>query len=231
MDSDIVNSGRKRVMVHPTSIFSSVQEITTWLCKWTPLLYSLLSALDGGWWIVFLLTIWKCSGHGRDSCPGRHYAVTEIKILLAYLLLNYDVKLRPGTKRPKCVFYNKTVGLDRSAELLIRKRQVKWSGEGSKGWLGVIKGCRRDDVKVRWCLDPWSIANRSSDAPTSDMQYSISTLHPISTSMSYLIGYTSPDTPARDQQRLPRIGSVFDTLSKGNLVRISVFGFIFFQSE
>ncbi|RXW14561.1 hypothetical protein EST38_g11290 [Candolleomyces aberdarensis] len=34
-------------------------------------------------------------GHGRNACPGRFFAVNEVKALLAHILLNYDLKL-PG---------------------------------------------------------------------------------------------------------------------------------------
>jgi cytochrome P450 len=30
-------------------------------------------------------------GHGRYACPGRFFASTELKILLAYLIFNYDI--------------------------------------------------------------------------------------------------------------------------------------------
>ena len=40
-------------------------------------------------------------GHGRHGCPGRFFVAHELKMALAYLLLNYDFKLlseRPKTK-------------------------------------------------------------------------------------------------------------------------------------
>ena len=38
-------------------------------------------------------------GHGRHACPGRFFVAHELKMALAYLLLNYDLKLLP--ERPK----------------------------------------------------------------------------------------------------------------------------------
>ncbi len=32
-------------------------------------------------------------GFGRHACPGRFFAANEIKLILAQLLLNYDIKL------------------------------------------------------------------------------------------------------------------------------------------
>ena len=40
-------------------------------------------------------------GHGRHACPGRFFATQELKVILAYILLNYDIeplKERPATK-------------------------------------------------------------------------------------------------------------------------------------
>lgn len=34
-------------------------------------------------------------GHGRYACPGRFFASAELKILLAYLILNYDIETLP----------------------------------------------------------------------------------------------------------------------------------------
>ncbi|KAK7965825.1 uncharacterized protein PG986_000102 [Apiospora aurea] len=61
-------------------------------------------------------------GHGIHACPGRHFATTEIKILLIHMLTSYDIKLKDGHKRP-------TNGLDEiwwipdpTAEVLIKSR-------------------------------------------------------------------------------------------------------------
>ena len=35
-------------------------------------------------------------GHGRHACPGRFFAINEIKIALCFLLLNYDWRFVPG---------------------------------------------------------------------------------------------------------------------------------------
>ncbi|PMD30345.1 cytochrome P450 [Hyaloscypha variabilis F] len=37
-------------------------------------------------------------GHGRHACPGRFFAATEMKLLVAYIMMNYDVK--PLAVRP-----------------------------------------------------------------------------------------------------------------------------------
>ncbi|KAK1056476.1 hypothetical protein LTR74_014892 [Friedmanniomyces endolithicus] len=37
-------------------------------------------------------------GHGRHACPGRFFAAAEVKLILAKLILRYDMELIPGTK-------------------------------------------------------------------------------------------------------------------------------------
>ncbi|KAJ7937288.1 cytochrome P450 [Mycena leptocephala] len=39
-------------------------------------------------------------GHGRHACPGRFFAATEIKTMLAYILINYDVRSETEGVRP-----------------------------------------------------------------------------------------------------------------------------------
>ncbi|KAL2169229.1 hypothetical protein VTG60DRAFT_6309 [Thermothelomyces hinnuleus] len=59
-------------------------------------------------------------GHGRNACPGRFFAANELKLILAHLVLNYDIEL--GGSRPR----NSWLGLNRvpplQATIRIRKR-------------------------------------------------------------------------------------------------------------
>lgn len=62
-------------------------------------------------------------GHGASACPGRFFAVAEMKIVLAYILCNYEIRFQPGmVERPK----SSTIGIfqvpDTSVELELRKR-------------------------------------------------------------------------------------------------------------
>ncbi|TIC93455.1 Cytochrome P450 monooxygenase trt6 [Colletotrichum higginsianum] len=61
-------------------------------------------------------------GHGAHSCPGRFFAVAEMKIVLAHLLLNYDIEIKSG-ERPKTSYWGMAVVMDRNAKVLIRKKQ------------------------------------------------------------------------------------------------------------
>ncbi|KAK4139536.1 cytochrome P450 [Dichotomopilus funicola] len=62
-------------------------------------------------------------GHGRNACPGRFFAANELKLMLAHLVLHYDIRL--GGDRPR----NSWFGLNRipplEATIQIKKRTVK----------------------------------------------------------------------------------------------------------
>lgn len=56
--------------------------------------------------------------------PGRFFAVNEIKRMMAYLLLNYDVKTEDGV-RPKNVNMGAAFIPNPKAKLLFRRRVPK----------------------------------------------------------------------------------------------------------
>ncbi|CAD6446132.1 7615435c-f8b0-4d97-b05e-86868eac4630 [Sclerotinia trifoliorum] len=64
-------------------------------------------------------------GHGAHSCPGRFFVANEIKILMAYIIRNYDIKLKDGEERPKNFYNNIMILPDHNAELLFRSRDPK----------------------------------------------------------------------------------------------------------
>ncbi|KAH6847007.1 cytochrome P450 [Chaetomium sp. MPI-CAGE-AT-0009] len=59
-------------------------------------------------------------GHGRNACPGRFFAANELKLMLAHLVLSYDIDI--GGERPR----NSWFGLNRvpplQATIRIKKR-------------------------------------------------------------------------------------------------------------
>jgi cytochrome P450 len=63
-------------------------------------------------------------GHGRYSCPGRFFATHSIKILIANLLLRYDMKFPEGVNRPANVCAHEYVFPDPKTEILIKKKIV-----------------------------------------------------------------------------------------------------------
>ncbi|KAJ3514885.1 hypothetical protein NLJ89_g2106 [Agrocybe chaxingu] len=61
-------------------------------------------------------------GMGRHACPGRFFAVNEIKVMLAHVLLTYDVKLPNNGPRPENVWMFANCSPNPTAEVLFRKR-------------------------------------------------------------------------------------------------------------
>ncbi|KAI6354286.1 hypothetical protein MCOR25_008680 [Pyricularia grisea] len=59
-------------------------------------------------------------GHGRHACPGRFFAATELKLLLARMLLEYDFEAK---ERPKNKWYGIGRVPDMEATVRIRRRK------------------------------------------------------------------------------------------------------------
>nr|BAD94556.1 cytochrome P450 [Phanerodontia chrysosporium] len=63
-------------------------------------------------------------GHGKHACPGRFFAVNELKAILAYMLMHYDIKPEQEGVRPE----NKSMGLgvlpNPDAKVMFRKRHA-----------------------------------------------------------------------------------------------------------
>lgn len=60
-------------------------------------------------------------GHGRHACPGRFLAGSEIKIIMALMLLKYDIKLEDGSKgRPPNSAFGSMVQADVGATILLK---------------------------------------------------------------------------------------------------------------
>ena len=59
-------------------------------------------------------------GHGRHACPGRFFAATELKLMLALIVMKYDVKLEGPHPQPLWV---RTACMPNpKGEVLFRKR-------------------------------------------------------------------------------------------------------------
>jgi cytochrome P450 len=63
-------------------------------------------------------------GAGRHACPGRFFAGNEIKLILAYFLLRYEVRLKEGEERPKPMAYVMTKSPNMTAELEFKRRRT-----------------------------------------------------------------------------------------------------------
>ncbi|PPQ67316.1 hypothetical protein CVT25_005900 [Psilocybe cyanescens] len=63
-------------------------------------------------------------GAGRHACAGRFFAAVELKIMLAHMLLEYDISYPPTvTQRPKNMVFNGAVIPDSKARLLFKRRK------------------------------------------------------------------------------------------------------------
>ena len=60
-------------------------------------------------------------GHGRDACPGRFFAIQQLKLLVAHTIMNYDIQ--PLTKRPPNIWLGGLVFPPMNATVRIKKRQ------------------------------------------------------------------------------------------------------------
>lgn len=61
-------------------------------------------------------------GHGKYACPGRFFAGTELKAMMAYLVLNYDVKFAQEGVRPPNAATTLSTRPHQEARVLFRKR-------------------------------------------------------------------------------------------------------------
>ncbi|OJJ05788.1 hypothetical protein ASPVEDRAFT_32144 [Aspergillus versicolor CBS 583.65] len=61
-------------------------------------------------------------GYGGQACPGRYFAVSEIKMILARLLVELDFAYPEGKSRPQNMFADENVFMDPKAKLMMRKR-------------------------------------------------------------------------------------------------------------
>ncbi|KZV78146.1 cytochrome P450, partial [Exidia glandulosa HHB12029] len=62
-------------------------------------------------------------GTGRHACPGRFWAANEMKAMLAYMVLNYDMRMEDDGKVPDEQWYGSEIVPDLSAHMLLKKRE------------------------------------------------------------------------------------------------------------
>lgn len=61
-------------------------------------------------------------GHGRHICPGRHFASCEVKLMLAHIVVTYDVKVEIEGVRPPDMWVTTSCVPNPNAHVLFRKR-------------------------------------------------------------------------------------------------------------
>ncbi|KAK3177962.1 hypothetical protein OEA41_000094 [Lepraria neglecta] len=63
-------------------------------------------------------------GFGRHSCPGRFFAANEIKAIMGYLLLNFDMKFPEGKeKRPESLLFETQFLPNPTATVMFKRRK------------------------------------------------------------------------------------------------------------
>ncbi|KAI1659919.1 ent-kaurene oxidase [Daldinia decipiens] len=111
-----------------SSSFSSPASSTTTLPTSTTTTTDELSAnANGRWQFTSIGDTAMNFGLGKHACPGRFFAGCEIKMVLAYLLLHYDIKLRDGEGRPAPNMFMMTKSPSMTAEVLFRRRTTIYS--------------------------------------------------------------------------------------------------------
>ncbi|KAM0236630.1 hypothetical protein ACHAP5_009316 [Fusarium lateritium] len=63
-------------------------------------------------------------GFGRNACPGRYLSAINIKLIMAELLTNYDIKLRDGVNRPPNIEFEVLCSPEPDFEILLKNRKV-----------------------------------------------------------------------------------------------------------
>lgn len=61
-------------------------------------------------------------GFGKHACPGRFLAASELKMMLAYIVSSYDVKLEDDSSPPGNVYWDLNIVADPVARIMFRKR-------------------------------------------------------------------------------------------------------------
>ncbi|KAI6036052.1 cytochrome P450 [Pisolithus microcarpus] len=61
-------------------------------------------------------------GLGTHACPGRFFAATVLKTMLAHIVMSYDVKLEDDTFRPQALRIGRSIVPNPTAKVMFRKR-------------------------------------------------------------------------------------------------------------
>ncbi|KAN0100091.1 Cytochrome P450 [Tylopilus felleus] len=61
-------------------------------------------------------------GHGRYACPGRFFATSELKFMLAHVVVTYDVKLEDDATHPTSWYISTFIAANHRAKVVFRNR-------------------------------------------------------------------------------------------------------------
>lgn len=62
-------------------------------------------------------------GHGIWACPGRHFASSQMKVVLAHLLQHYDIKLEDGEKKSRQQHFGLAIVPDTESRVQLKYRE------------------------------------------------------------------------------------------------------------
>ena len=62
-------------------------------------------------------------GYGKHACPGRFFAALEMKLIIAHLILNYDVRLEQPGVRPTDFVFEANCMPNAQARVLLKRRK------------------------------------------------------------------------------------------------------------
>lgn len=81
------------------------------------------AASDGRAQLQSSTTINMAWGFGRGACPGRALASSQMKLIVAWTLMHYDIDFPEGqTERPENTYVDERIMPDRSQKLRFRER-------------------------------------------------------------------------------------------------------------
>ncbi|KAI1120161.1 cytochrome P450 [Nemania abortiva] len=63
-------------------------------------------------------------GYGIHTCPGRAFAMTELKLIVAHFITNYDVRLPEGQKKTENIYHDFQIFPDPNVKVELRLRKL-----------------------------------------------------------------------------------------------------------
>lgn len=84
------------------------------------------SGQENAWQLATTSSEYTLFGHGQHACPGRFFAINELKILLCHLLLKYEWRFNPekGRSAPRFVANTKAVAGDTEVQCRSRIPEI-----------------------------------------------------------------------------------------------------------